>query len=382
MENSKISYRFILISLLLLLASGCNKAANSGSDNFIRFLAVSRNTNSTKLGLSISGTLTQDGRVLSNTLLTTSAGISTSTSVQGRDASQEAIRCVDYNLNSDAVTCMLIIKTGSLSGATDGCFHIYYGSDSNLQLKSIATFHSIKVGTEIKFVENTSIPSGANKLSVYSCNSEETFLASANLTDYKKTDGVITDNNGSYNVFLSSGETNNLKIKRATADLGNITVDLSSVITESELQQIKDNPTSLMVTTPTGLTLNVVINSITTVDAETTATSSTSTSDATSSPSTLTDTVTMIDLTTFITETQNDNQFSNNTNGGTQNDSYTIGGIASGIVGTGLVLQNNSGDNLTVTANGNFTFPTPVSSGSAYYGTSRTQPTNPLAIST
>ena len=54
---------------------------------------------------------------------------------------------------------------------------------------------------------------------------------------------------------------------------------------------------------------------------------------------------------------------------------YTIGGAVSGLTGTGLVLQDNSGNNLTVSANGAFTFSNSVASGSAYYVTMLAQPT-------
>jgi ABC-type molybdate transport system substrate-binding protein len=56
---------------------------------------------------------------------------------------------------------------------------------------------------------------------------------------------------------------------------------------------------------------------------------------------------------------------------------YTVGGTASGLAGTGLVLQNNAGDPLTVNGNGSFAFATPIASGSAYAVTVKTQPTNP-----
>ncbi len=52
---------------------------------------------------------------------------------------------------------------------------------------------------------------------------------------------------------------------------------------------------------------------------------------------------------------------------------YTIGGTVSGLSGT-VVLQDNNADNLTVSANGNFVFATPVASGSAYAVTVLTQP--------
>ena len=49
---------------------------------------------------------------------------------------------------------------------------------------------------------------------------------------------------------------------------------------------------------------------------------------------------------------------------------YTIGG-------TGLVLQDNGGNNLLVSANGAFVFTTPVASGSTYAVTVLTQPSSP-----
>lgn len=56
---------------------------------------------------------------------------------------------------------------------------------------------------------------------------------------------------------------------------------------------------------------------------------------------------------------------------------YTVGGTVSGLVGTGLVLQNNAGNNLAVTENGAFTFTTPVASGGAYTVTVLAQPAGP-----
>jgi len=54
---------------------------------------------------------------------------------------------------------------------------------------------------------------------------------------------------------------------------------------------------------------------------------------------------------------------------------YTIGGTVSGLTGTGLVLQDNGGNNLSVSASGSFTFSTAVASGAAYSVTVLTQPT-------
>ena len=56
---------------------------------------------------------------------------------------------------------------------------------------------------------------------------------------------------------------------------------------------------------------------------------------------------------------------------------FTIGGSASGLAGTGLVLQDNGGDNLSVGASGSFTFKTSVTSGGAYSVTVLTQPAGP-----
>jgi len=56
---------------------------------------------------------------------------------------------------------------------------------------------------------------------------------------------------------------------------------------------------------------------------------------------------------------------------------YTIGGTVSGLSGTGLVLENNGGDNLAISGNGSFTFSTAVTGGSTYNVTILTQPSNP-----
>ena len=56
---------------------------------------------------------------------------------------------------------------------------------------------------------------------------------------------------------------------------------------------------------------------------------------------------------------------------------YTIGGTVSGLSGTGLVLQDNAGNNLTVNMNGGFTFSAPVASGGNYDVTIFTQPSHP-----
>jgi hypothetical protein len=58
---------------------------------------------------------------------------------------------------------------------------------------------------------------------------------------------------------------------------------------------------------------------------------------------------------------------------------YTIGGTVSGLTGTGLVLQDNAGNNLTVSAKAaTFTFATAIASGSSYKVTVLTQPSSPV----
>lgn len=63
--------------------------------------------------------------------------------------------------------------------------------------------------------------------------------------------------------------------------------------------------------------------------------------------------------------------------------SATIGGNVSNLaVGTSLILQNNGGDSLTITASGPFTFKTPVTGADIYAVTVLTQPTGPNQICT
>jgi hypothetical protein len=62
----------------------------------------------------------------------------------------------------------------------------------------------------------------------------------------------------------------------------------------------------------------------------------------------------------------------------------SIGGTVTGLAkaGSGLVLQNNGGDNLTLKANGTFTFPTLVPAGATYKVTVLTQPAGPNQVCT
>lgn len=55
-------------------------------------------------------------------------------------------------------------------------------------------------------------------------------------------------------------------------------------------------------------------------------------------------------------------------------EKYTVGGVVSGLTGT-LILQDNSGDDLTLTSNDAFTFATSLADGSTYAVTIKTQPT-------
>jgi hypothetical protein len=61
---------------------------------------------------------------------------------------------------------------------------------------------------------------------------------------------------------------------------------------------------------------------------------------------------------------------------------YTIGVTVSGLAGTGLVLRNNGGDDLSITANGAATFATPLISSSSYSITVYNNPSNPVQTCT
>ena len=56
--------------------------------------------------------------------------------------------------------------------------------------------------------------------------------------------------------------------------------------------------------------------------------------------------------------------------------SFSVGGAVSGLSGT-VVLQDNGGDNLSVSASGPFTFATALASGAAYGVTVKTNPSGP-----
>lgn len=61
---------------------------------------------------------------------------------------------------------------------------------------------------------------------------------------------------------------------------------------------------------------------------------------------------------------------------------HTVGGTVSGLAGTGLVLQDNGGNNLAISANGSFTFLTAIMDSTTYSVTVLTQPSSPAQICT
>ncbi len=58
-------------------------------------------------------------------------------------------------------------------------------------------------------------------------------------------------------------------------------------------------------------------------------------------------------------------------------DTFTVGGNVTGLEGSGLILRNNGGDDLPVTADGAFTFTTPLEDGAPYEATVAANPTSP-----
>ena len=56
---------------------------------------------------------------------------------------------------------------------------------------------------------------------------------------------------------------------------------------------------------------------------------------------------------------------------------YTVGGTITGLIGSGLILQNNLSDNLSISANGSFAFATPLDPGNAYSVSVSTPPNSP-----
>jgi len=61
---------------------------------------------------------------------------------------------------------------------------------------------------------------------------------------------------------------------------------------------------------------------------------------------------------------------------------YIVGGTVTGVVGSGLVLQDNSGSDLSVASNGGFAFSDRLANDDAYSVTVRTQPTDPAQTCT
>src|SRR5512140_2647698 len=68
--------------------------------------------------------------------------------------------------------------------------------------------------------------------------------------------------------------------------------------------------------------------------------------------------------------------------GGGNPGPFTVSGTVSGLSGTGMVLQDNGGDNLAISANGTFTFAQQIANGASYKVTVLTQPSGPVQTCT
>ncbi|MEM7179612.1 MAG: putative Ig domain-containing protein [Spirochaetota bacterium] len=252
-----------LTSLLLLFFTVTCSNKNSGfADSLMRVFGYVSNSSST-LSLSISGTLSQDGTTVSNTLITTSAStLNTSTSkLQVRSTSSETIRCVDYDLSSGYIKCLLIIDTSALTNpSTSGCYQIYYSSVENNQISSIAKYQSITTGNKIQHLHQGKIPTGVTGFALFSCSNSSSPLATATLLDYASSDGILTDSNGTYTVDVESGKYHTLSIRRASKDLGDIYIDLTAINTEAGLQGIQNDPSTLSIAIPSGFTHTLTVN--------------------------------------------------------------------------------------------------------------------------
>lgn len=63
-------------------------------------------------------------------------------------------------------------------------------------------------------------------------------------------------------------------------------------------------------------------------------------------------------------------------------NSYSVGGTVSGLTGSGLILKNSGGDNLSVSTNSIFTFASKVADGNSYAVTVGTQPSGQTCVVT
>jgi hypothetical protein len=67
--------------------------------------------------------------------------------------------------------------------------------------------------------------------------------------------------------------------------------------------------------------------------------------------------------------------------GGGGSTDFTVGGTVSGLTGTGFVLQNNAGDDLSISSDGTFTFSTAISDGDTFHVTVLTPPSGQACMS-
>ncbi|MCP5502717.1 MAG: carboxypeptidase regulatory-like domain-containing protein [Leptospiraceae bacterium] len=183
--------------------------------------------------------------------------------------------------------------------------------------------------------------------------------------------GISVTNQTGLAASLDSAKEANTKVGGTLTDSNNTSLSNTTV-------NIKDSEGNVVVQTTTDASGNytAVLPAGQTYTASTTTESGSTGSFDVAVTGTSTDSVSTsnaTDITTTITAVTEISGASTETTG-TQTLTYTLGGTVSGLNGT-LVLQNYSANDTTITADGNFTFATALSTGSSYSVTVKTQPT-------
>ena len=362
----------LLIGILIFTMGCLDTNSISKSDDIARLFGLSNNkTIGTKqvLKLSIQGDLKDgSGKPMSYKLMSTGQGINSAGAV--RQSAKSRVRFIDYSLEPNVLTGLFVIQNEADEGSIEK-YNLYWGNET--QKSFLAGF--TKTGKKIQFgITKVKKPAHAQKFFLYTAgkNSPEPVELETNPIQDTSA-GTITNKDGKFELVLTAGEKTDVSIQDPLTNLASFSVDLTSIDSLDKLQDLEksiaekgfsDGFLALYVKIVGSMAVNGQIFVIGPVNVQTN-------SPAVNTP---TSTEPLVDLNTVITTAQADNPEPPST--------YTIQANVVGLTGTGLVLQNNGTDNLSVSAGGSIAFPKSYPSGSTYSVTILTQPTNQTCVLT
>lgn len=330
--------RLLLLILTFIIIGSCKPTTSKNdTDNLNRLAAILSASKSQEPRLRIVGNAKNlDAKSLPNTVMRMdSKRISSTLSVKDSQSHPppppKELRFIDYSLSPNKLKGTILENYKADPNVQS--YEIFWMNTDSNKMKKFTEVTKTSERLEFTF-EEIDYQGNYNEFFVQTYDSEGRFIQSSSTMLQDTKDGAITDENGNFEIYCTHSKLYTTYLDDAYRGFGHFEVDLSTAKSASDLsniaEDVKQNGVESFVNQyvlSEGFILKI--------------------------------TGVYYEGPTPTNETE-----------------YSIGGSITGLNVSGLVLQNNGGDDLNVASGAtSFTFPTKVNNGDTYNVTVLTQPT-------